>query len=151
MTSHCTVLHLRSEQKPLEHRSALTPTTVQALRNAGYEVHVERSPKDPSRKRIYDDDEFENVGAKLVEDQIWTDAPHSHIIIGLKELEPESFPLVHTHIQFAHCYKEQAGWQEVLSRFPRGGGTLLDLEFLQLANGRRVAAFGYHAGFAYVR
>jgi saccharopine dehydrogenase (NAD+, L-lysine forming) len=36
----------------------------------------------------------------------------------------------------------------VLSRFPRGGGTLLDLEFLTDGNGRRVAAFGYHAGFA---
>lgn len=148
MTGQSTVLHLRSEQKPLEHRSALTPTTTQALRKAGYEVHVERSPKDPSRKRIYDDEEFENVGAKLVEDQSWTDAPRNHIVIGLKELEPEAFPLVHTHVQFAHCYKGQAGWQEVLSRFPRGGGTLLDLEFLQLANGRRVAAFGYHAGFA---
>lgn len=56
--------------------------------------------------------------------------------------------MIHTHVQFAHCYKGQGGWQEVLSRFPRGGGTLLDLEFLQLENGRRVAAFGYHAGFA---
>lgn len=134
--------------KPLEHRSALTPTTAKTLLDAGYEVCVERSPKDPSRKRIYEDEEFERVGAKLVPDQSWKEAPRSHIIIGLKELEPESFPLVHTHIQFAHCYKGQAGWQEVLSRFPRGGGTLLDLEFLQLANGRRVAAFGYHAGFA---
>lgn len=83
-----------------------------------------------------------------MEDQSWTDAPRDHIIVGLKELEPETFPLVHTHVQFAHCYKGQAGWQDVLSRFARGGGTLLDLEFLQLANGRRVAAFGYHAGFA---
>jgi len=49
---------------------------------------------------------------------------------------------------FAHCYKNQAGWQQVLSRWPRGGGTLLDLEFLTDASGRRVAAFGYHAGFA---
>lgn len=45
-------------------------------------------------------------------------------------------------------YKNQDGWQDVLSRFPRGGGTLLDLEFLQDESGRRVAAFGYHAGFA---
>ena len=148
MANKTAILHLRSEQKPLEHRSALTPTTTKALLDAGYEVHVERSPKDPSRRRIYDDDEFERVGAKLVGDQTWTEAPQSHIIIGLKELNPESFPLVHTHVQFAHCYKGQGGWQEVLSRFPRGGGTLLDLEFLQLANGRRVAAFGYHAGFA---
>jgi len=148
MANNTTVLHLRSEQKPLEHRSALTPETTKALLKAGYEVHVERSPKDPSRKRIYDDSEFESVGAKLVGDQTWTEAPRNHIIIGLKELEPENFPLIHTHIQFAHCYKGQGGWQEVLSRFPRGGGTLFDLEFLQLANGRRVAAFGYHAGFA---
>lgn len=35
----------------------------------------------------------------------------------------------------------------MLSRFPRGGGTLLDLEFL-VESGRRVAAFGYYAGFA---
>ena len=148
MSTKHTILHLRSEQKPLEHRSALTPSTTKALINAGYEVHVERSPKDPSRKRIYEDDEFELAGAKLVDNQSWSKAPRDHIIIGLKELDPESFPLVHTHVQFAHCYKGQAGWQDVLSRFPRGGGTLLDLEFLQLANGRRVAAFGYHAGVA---
>ena len=35
-----------------------------------------------------------------------------------------------------------------MSRFPAGGGTLYDLEFLTDASGRRVAAFGYHAGYA---
>jgi len=79
---------------------------------------------------------------------IQVDTRDSHIILGLKELEALSFPLVHTHVQFAHCYKDQAGWQEVLSRFPRGRGTLLDLEFLVDSTGRRVAAFGFHAGFA---
>ena len=66
----------------------------------------------------------------------------------MKELPEEDTPLPHTHIQFAHCYKEQGGWANVLSRFIEGKGTLYDLEFLQEANGRRVAAFGYHAGFA---
>ena len=47
-----------------------------------------------------------------------------------------------------HCFKGQTNWDKVLSRFPRGGGTLLDLEFLTDDSGRRVAAFGYHAGFA---
>lgn len=68
--------------------------------------------------------------------------------MGLKELPEDSFALKHTHVQFAHCFKNQAGWQDVLSRFPRGGGTLLDLEFLTDESGRRVAAFGYHAGYA---
>lgn len=36
----------------------------------------------------------------------------------------------------------------MLSRFARGGGTLYDLEFLTDDHGRRVAAFGFHAGFA---
>jgi saccharopine dehydrogenase (NAD+, L-lysine forming) len=66
----------------------------------------------------------------------------------LKELPESTDPLPHTHIQFAHCYKKQAGWSKVLSRFQRGGGTLYDIEFLNDTNGRRVAAFGFHAGFA---
>ena len=57
-------------------------------------------------------------------------------------------PLHHTHIQFAHCYKQQTDWAKTLARFPAGGGTLYDLEFLTDASGRRVAAFGYHAGYA---
>lgn len=137
------VIHLRSETKPLEHRSALTPTTVKALLDAGYKVNVERSPV-----RIFEDSEFEKVGATLVPEGSWPEVPRDHIIIGLKELpENDTFPLKHTHVQFAHCYKGQGGWERVLRRFPDGGGTLLDLEFLA-ENGRRVAAFGYHAGFA---
>lgn len=60
-----------------------------------------------------------------------------------------SVPLKHVHVQFAHCYKGQGGWDQVLARFPNGGGTLLDLEFLnEPTTKRRVAAFGYHAGFS---
>ncbi|GAB7355584.1 hypothetical protein MBLNU459_g6052t2 [Dothideomycetes sp. NU459] len=136
-------LHLRAETKPLEHRSCLTPTTTKQLLDAGYPINVERSTL-----RIFDDSEFEKVGATLVPEGSWPDAPAEHIIVGLKELPEDTFPLKHTHVQFAHCYKGQGGWQEVLARFPRGGGTLLDLEFLQDAQGRRVAAFGFHAGFA---
>ncbi|KAK4239883.1 hypothetical protein C8A03DRAFT_31987 [Achaetomium macrosporum] len=138
-----TVLHLRSETKPLEHRSALTPSTAAELIKAGYVVNVERSPE-----RIFDDAEFEAVGCTLVPEGSWVDAPAEHIIVGLKELEEKDFPLKHVHVQFAHCYKQQAGWENVLARFPRGGGTLLDLEFLVDERGRRVAAFGFHAGFA---
>ncbi|KAK4195112.1 hypothetical protein QBC40DRAFT_289615 [Triangularia verruculosa] len=137
------VLHLRSETKPLEHRSALTPTTTAALIKAGYVVNVERSPE-----RIFDDSEFEAAGATLVPEGSWEEVPKEHIIVGLKELEEKEFPLKHVHVQFAHCYKQQAGWENVLARFPRGGGTLLDLEFLVDERGRRVAAFGFHAGFA---
>jgi len=88
------------------------------------------------------------VGCTLADHSSWPDAPLDTPIIGLKELPVSSMPLRHTHIQFAHCYKYQAGWQEVILRFHQGGGKLYDLEFLQDDSGRRVAAFGYHAGFA---
>ena len=82
-------LHLRSETKPLEHRSALTPAVVRKLLDNGFTVNVERSPE-----RIFDDEEFASVGAKLVEEGSWPNEPAETIIIGLKELEDKDpFPL----------------------------------------------------------
>ncbi|WPH03681.1 Hypothetical protein R9X50_00656400 [Acrodontium crateriforme] len=138
-----TILHVRAETKPLEHRSAITPSVAKALVDDGYVVNVERSPLS-----IFDDAEYEGTGATLVPTGSWTEVPDEHVIVGLKELPEEDFPLKHTHVQFAHCYKGQGGWDTVLRRFARGGGTLYDLEFLEDEQGRRVAAFGYHAGFA---
>ena len=74
--------------KALEHRSALTPTTAKALIDAGYTVNVERSSE-----RIFDDSEFEKVGATLVPENTWREAPTDHIIIGLKELPVEDCKL----------------------------------------------------------
>jgi saccharopine dehydrogenase (NAD+, L-lysine-forming) len=136
-------LWLRCEKKEFERRAALTPTTARKLLDAGFDITVERD-----EQRIFNDSEYQAVGCKLVENNTWPSAPVTIPIIGLKELPESDQPLPHTHIQFAHCYKQQAGWSSVLSRFHRGGGTLYDLEFLTDDKGRRVAAFGYHAGFA---
>ncbi|KAL1952111.1 hypothetical protein VTO73DRAFT_1260 [Trametes versicolor] len=136
-------LWLRCEKKQFERRTAITPTTAKKLIDAGFDIFVERDSQ-----RIFNDAEYEALGCKLVEHNSWPSAPKDIPIIGLKELPESDEPLPHTHIQFAHCYKQQGGWSKVLSRFHRGGGTLYDLEFLTDAQGRRVAAFGYHAGFA---
>ncbi|KAI9152505.1 Saccharopine dehydrogenase [Blastocladiella emersonii ATCC 22665] len=138
-------LWLRAETKPLEHRCALTPSVARTLLAEGFRITVESS-----RERIFDDAEFASAGCTLVGEGSWEqDAPADAIVLGLKELPAsDTFPLHHTHIHFAHCYKNQAGWQSVLSRFARGKGTLLDLEFLHDEHGRRVAAFGFMAGFA---
>ncbi|RLV82689.1 Saccharopine dehydrogenase NAD [Meyerozyma sp. JA9] len=137
-------IHLRAETKPLEARAGLSPSVTKALLDAGFKVYVEKSSQS-----TFDADEYAQVGAEIVPEGSWKDAPKDRIIYGLKELpEGETFPLVHEHIQFAHCYKDQAGWKDVLSRFPAGNGTLYDLEFLENDEGRRVAAFGFYAGFA---
>lgn len=89
------------------------------------------------------------VGCTLVAHNSWPSAPLSTPIIGLKELPPnDTSALPHAHIMFAHVYKTQAGWIPTLQRWNTPTGMLYDLEFLQDERGRRVAAFGYHAGFA---
>lgn len=99
--------------------------------------------------RIFDDEEFEERGLKMVPEGSWKEAADDALILGVKEFPADAtFPLRHTHIHFAHCYKGQEGWQKVLRRLVEGEGTLLDLEFLQDERGRRVAAFGYRGRFA---
>ncbi|KAJ6495466.1 hypothetical protein C8R45DRAFT_900242 [Mycena sanguinolenta] len=134
---------LRCETKQFERRAALTPVTSKRLIDAGFDIFVERD-----KQRIFEDSEYEVVGCTLVANNSWPAAPTTATIIGLKALEESKEPIPHTHIQFAHCYKNQAGWVAVLNRFQRGGGTLYDIEFLTDAVGRRVAAFGFYAGFA---
>ncbi|KAI9339213.1 hypothetical protein DFJ73DRAFT_846994 [Zopfochytrium polystomum] len=137
-------LWLRAETKANEHRTALTPSVVRTLIAEGATITVERSPEN-----IFDDAEYAEAGATLVETGAWRKAPLDAYIIGLKELpENDDSPLPHAHIMFAHCFKGQDGWKDVLERFGKGNGTLLDLEFLVDERGRRVAAFGYHAGYA---
>lgn len=137
---------LRAEQKPLEHRS-FSPAVIKALVDAGYPITVERSSTDPNFKRIFEDSEYEAAGATLVPSGVWPDAAPGTIILGLKEIPEEDFPLKNDHITFAHCYKQQGGFEKVLGRFPRGGSTLYDLEFLHTPTGVRISAFGFHAGF----
>ncbi|SCV37042.1 probable saccharopine dehydrogenase (NAD, L-lysine-forming) [Fusarium fujikuroi] len=119
-------IHLRSETKPLERRSPLSPSTAKALLDAGYVVRVEESPD-----RIYKIDEFRAVGAEIVPTGSWVNAPKGDIILGLKEIEADGNINVAAYLH-SFCSR----------------GLLYDLEFLTDEDGRRVAAFGYWAGFA---
>ncbi|MEM1152273.1 MAG: saccharopine dehydrogenase, partial [Pseudomonadota bacterium] len=56
--------------------------------------------------------------------------------------------LQHRPVMFGHGYKGQFAGPHLLQRFMTGGGTLLDLEYLVDETGRRLAAFGYWAGYA---
>ncbi len=134
---------LRHETKPFERRSALTPEACRTLAMLGHNVVIESSAN-----RIYKDEEFKRLGLKIVKPNSWiTDAPKGAIVVGLKELEDQDFPLIHRHIHFAHVYKGQEGSTKMLSRFIQGEGKLYDLEYLTNSDGKRVSAFGIWAGF----
>ncbi len=138
-----THLWVRAEQRPNEERVGLTPEGAAALVKAGLRVTVEESSV-----RAIPIDGYRAAGCEIAAENLWPQAPADAIIFGLKELPEDGTPLTHRHIMFGHAYKGQPAGQELLKRFKAGGGTLYDLEYLVNEDGRRVAAFGYWAGFA---
>ena len=138
-----THLWVRAEQRPNEDRVGLTPDGAARLVAQGFHVTVEQSPS-----RIIAIDSYRDAGCEIAPENSWPDAPADAIIFGLKELPDDGTPLPHRHIMFGHAFKGQHAGRRLLERFRAGGGTLYDLEYLVDEAGRRVAAFGYWAGYA---
>jgi saccharopine dehydrogenase (NAD+, L-lysine forming) len=133
---------IRSESRDTERRAPVVPADVPMLLDAGLEVTVEES-----RQRVFTDDEYAAAGATVVGEGTWTEAPEDAYVLGIKELPDEPESLRHRHIYFAHAFKGQEDARRTLERFRRGGGRLLDIEYLTGEDGRRVVAFGYWAGY----
>ena len=138
-----THLWVRAEQRPNEDRVGLTPEGAKALLSGGIQVTVEESSVRAIPLQGYID-----AGCEIAAENSWPSAPADAIIFGLKELPEDGTPLPHRHIMFGHAFKGQHSGKALLDRFKAGGGTLYDLEYLVDEAGRRVAAFGYWAGYA---
>lgn len=138
-----THLWVRAEQRDHETRTGITPKGTRLLLDAGVQVTVEQSAT-----RVIPDAEYAQSGCAMAPAYSWPDAPRDAIIFGLKELPEDETDLPHRHIMFGHAFKGQPAGLRLLRRFKAGGGTLLDLEYLVGEDGRRVAAFGYWAGYA---
>ena len=134
---------VRAEQRAHEERVGITPHGAQELIGLGYQVSVE-----DSSVRAIGIEKYRDAGCRIVAENSWPTAPVEAIIFGLKELPEDNSPLGHRHIMFGHAYKGQAAGRVLMQRFKAGGGTLFDLEYLVDDAGRRVAAFGYWAGYA---
>lgn len=136
-------LWVRAEERPNERRTGLMPGGAAALLAEGFRVTVEDSPA-----RTVPTDAYRAAGAEIASPGSWRRAPPETIVFGLKELAEDGTPLIHRHVMFGHAYKGQPAGRALLRRFREGGGTLLDLEYLVDDRGRRLAAFGYWAGYA---
>ncbi|MEU3464042.1 saccharopine dehydrogenase [Streptomyces sp. NPDC006733] len=135
-------LWMRQESRPGECRAPIVPEDAARLVRSGIRVTVEESPQ-----RVFPLARYADAGCRIVAGGSWEGAPRDAFVIGLKELPPRPIRLRHRHIYFGHAYKGQHGAEALLARFSAGGGTLLDLEYLVDGNGRRLAAFGYWAGY----
>ncbi|KJY37795.1 saccharopine dehydrogenase [Streptomyces katrae] len=140
-----THLWMRHEARPTERRAPLTPQDAARLVEAGVRITVEESAQ-----RAFPLADYTAAGCATAPTGSWHEqAPDEAYVLGLKELPagPGAPALRHRHIYFGHAYKGQAGARELLARFTAGGGALLDMEYLTDEAGRRVAAFGYWAGY----
>lgn len=135
-------LWIRSESRDSEQRAPVAPADVPTLLDAGFAVTVEESPQ-----RVFAVEEYVAAGASVVAGGTWPDAPQDAYVLGIKELPDEPEALRHRHIYFAHAFKGQDDARRTLERFRRGGGRLLDIEYLTDEDARRVVAFGYWAGY----
>lgn len=137
-----TRLWIRGEARVTERRAPIVPEDVHVLVEAGVEVTVEAS-----EQRVFPVEAYQAAGCDVAPAGSWVDAPADVVVVGLKELPDHPRELRHRHVFFGHAFKGQAGARDLLDRFRSGGGSLLDLEYLTDDAGRRLAAFGYWAGY----
>ncbi|WP_282703940.1 saccharopine dehydrogenase [Streptomyces sp. CC219B] len=135
-------LWLRHEVRSTERRTPIVPSDARRLVDSGVTLTVEESPQ-----RIFPIEEYEAAGARVAPAGSWVSAPDDAVVVGLKELPDAPDRLTHRHVFFGHAYKRQPGAAGLLGRFAAGGGALLDLEYLVDEDGRRLAAFGFWAGY----
>ncbi|MFD3413879.1 saccharopine dehydrogenase [Streptomyces cyaneofuscatus] len=134
---------MRHESRRTERRAALVPEDARRLIASGVHLTVEESPQ-----RVFPVHAYADAGCAITQPGSWAShCPATDIVLGLKELPDEPADLMHRHIFFGHAYKGQPEAPRLLRRFEAGGGTLLDLEQLVDAEGHRIAAFGYWAGY----
>jgi saccharopine dehydrogenase (NAD+, L-lysine-forming) len=135
-------LWIRDEARATEHRAPIVPADAARLLAAGLTVTVEDSPR-----RAFPTADYAEAGCVIAPAGTWPEAPTGTYVVGLKELPDQPRALRHRHIFFSHSFQNQNGSGELLQRFVDGGGAILDLEYLTDAEGRRLAAFGYWAGY----
>lgn len=131
---------IRHEDKYLmERRVALTPAHVKRLiEEEGLEVFVQRSAK-----RVFSDQDFASVGAKIV-DTLPDSVP---TVFGVKEMPLDFFAHGSTNVFFSHTIKGQSYNMDMLRTMMDKKVNLIDYERIANEKGRLIF-FGRFAGLA---
>ncbi len=129
----------REDKNRWERRVPLVPTDVEELvENNALEICVQPSPI-----RIFPDQTYTEVGAKVQED-----LSACPVILAIKEVPPHFFHPGRTYVFFSHTTKGQEHNIPMLKRMMELGCNLIDYEKMTDARGNRLIFFGRHAGLA---
>lgn len=129
----------REDKNEWERRVPLAPDHVAELvQRHGIPVFVQ-----PSKIRIFPDQEYQSAGAVVQED-----LSPCGIVLGVKEMPSELFKRGVLYVFFSHTIKGQAHNMPMLKALMNAGAHLLDYERIVDENGRRLVLFGHFAGLA---
>lgn len=130
---------IREEDKNVwERRAPLTPHAVVELTAQGLEVFVQKF-----RRRAFTEEEYEAVGARVVDDVRFCD-----VVLGIKEMPLGYFRPGGAYMFFSHTIKGQPHNMPMLRRLVELGCTLFDYELVRDEKHRRLIFFGRFAGLA---
>ncbi|XP_077981815.1 alpha-aminoadipic semialdehyde synthase, mitochondrial-like [Glandiceps talaboti] len=133
------VIALRREDgTPWERRAAIGPKHVQEITSHGIKVLVQ-----PSNRRAYPMQEYENAGAVVQED-----ITEASLIIGVKQVPIEKLIPNKSYAFFSHTIKAQKENMPLLDAMLEKNIRLVDYEKMVDSTGKRLVAFGKFAGIA---
>jgi alpha-aminoadipic semialdehyde synthase len=128
----------REDKSEWERRVPLDPEQVKKLIQQGIDVIIQ-----PSAIRIFNDKEYENVGARIKEDM-----SSCNVVFGIKEFPISCFNDGQGYMFFSHVIKGQSYNMPMLQKILDKGCTLLDYEKVTDEKNRRLIFFGKYAGLA---
>ncbi|XP_064633464.1 alpha-aminoadipic semialdehyde synthase, mitochondrial-like isoform X3 [Lineus longissimus] len=128
----------REDHNVWEGRAPLAPSHVKQLVKAGVKVLVQ-----PNNRRAYTMHEYQQAGAIIQED-----ITEASLILGVKQIPIDALLPNHTYCFFSHTIKAQEENMPMLDAILEKNIRLLDYERFVDENGKRLVAFGKHAGVA---
>ncbi len=130
---------IRENKNKRELRTPFTPCHIEKLKKEyGIQVFIQ-----PSKTRIFSDEDYARAGAKVVED-----ISHCDIIFGIKEIPLERIKHSKTYLFFSHTIKGQPYNIPLLQRMLEKGCQLIDYERIVDKKETRLISFGRFAGLA---
>lgn len=128
---------IKETKVPEDNRVTFTPEQVVNI-NQKYncQIFIQKS-----NSRAIEDNEYEKVGIKLIDD-----LSNCDILFGIKEVDIHSLIPNKHYFFFGHIAKLQKHNKSLLQKMMKLGITFTDYEYLVNENNKRVVSFGWWAG-----
>ena len=129
----------REDKSDWEKRVPLVPADIAELhKQHGIEAIIQ-----PSKIRIFSDDQYQDAGARINES-----LRSAEIIFAVKEIPSQLLEREKTYLFFSHTIKGQLHNMEMLKRLMQLKCNLIDYELIVDKTKNRLIAFGRYAGIA---